>query len=203
MPLDYTHIVHLFFPPSPDEMLLQKCTEATFTEKINTLSFQGCTTLLPFADPTVKAAIHLNKYHHHTYAQKLLGAALAIYLKQLTDTHIIIPIPLSKKRFRVRGYNQSEEIALRAVRHTSQAILHKKVLIRTRDTQPQTALSKKDRIRNMRGAFTPHRKHALRITGAHIVLLDDVVTTGATMHAAKNTLLQYNPASITCIALAH
>ena len=72
---------------------------------------------------------------------------------------------------------------------------------RVRDTRPQTELARNERISNMRKAFII--KQPQQIVGKHIVLLDDVTTTGATLHAAKAALLLHHPASVTCIALAH
>jgi ComF family protein len=111
-------------------------------------------------------------------------------------------VPLSHKRKKERGYNQVELVAQRACTKTS-ARLEKHILLKVRHTPPQTTLSKSERLKNVVGAFGIHDHTAEKISGKHIILLDDVTTTGATLHAAKAALLPHSPASVTCLALAH
>lgn len=204
MTLDCKRIIHFFFPPSEDEQLLQTLDTRTFITISVPTYVHNAITLLPYTDRTVKAAIHLNKYHHHHKAQLLLGCVLQHYL-QTTVQHgtYIVPIPLSRKRLRARGYNQTEEIVKRAIKHTPHLQSAPGLLHRTRDTKAQTTLSRQERLRNMHNAFSvPERKKHL-IPGAHIILVDDVLTTGATIKAAKDALQTHTPACVTCVTLAH
>ncbi len=203
MPLDYKKIIPFLFPPSDDELVLNACTPADFVKKVSPLQVCNCTALLPFADPVVKAAIHLNKYHFHGYAQTVLAAALTAYLRTEPHKSTMLPVPLSAARFRVRGYNQTEEIALRTTRTLPQVTLDTKSLVRIRNTQPQTTLNKQNRLKNMHGAFSVKKKYADSLANKHVLLIDDVLTTGATLAAAKDALAIHSPARITCIALAH
>ncbi len=113
---------------------------------------------------------------------------------------IFIPIPLSKNRMHTRGYNQVYEI-LRSLENDSKCIIETSLLVRTRDTPPQTKLSREGRLQNMHNAFRVSDPE--RVKGKHILIIDDVLTTGATLRAAKAALLPHEPASVTCLAIAH
>jgi predicted amidophosphoribosyltransferase len=112
----------------------------------------------------------------------------------------IIPIPLSPARLRARGYNQVLEI-LQANPLDPKYTILTNVLVRTRNTRPQTELARSERLTNMHDVFGV--VHGESIAGKHILLVDDVTTTGTTLKTAKAALLPYAPASITCLALAH
>jgi ComF family protein len=201
MRLDYKKVVHFIFPPSDDEQLLLQTTQADFLAKYQRTVTTTHESLLPYQDPTVRAAVHLNKFHHHSAAQKFLAAVLQQYLSELDKPVHILVIPLSKKRQRARGYNQVWEVVKRATTAKSPHALHKNVLVRTRDTPPQTTLNKPARKKNLAGAFSLKTSSSLQ--GQHIVIIDDVYTTGATLAAAKTAVLTAKPATVTCIALAH
>lgn len=204
MRLDYTSIIHFFFPPSEDERLLRSVTAESFASRSMIAHYVYTHVLLPYGDPCVKAAIHLNKYHYHHKAQTLLTQVLTQYLQTLPMHDIyIVPIPLSQQRFRKRGYNQTDEITSRATKNSTHLYNAPQLLKRTRDTRPQTSLTKKDRLQNMRDAFIVPVRHTHKLYDAHVVVVDDVTTTGSTLAAAKAALKIHNPASVTCIALAH
>lgn len=158
-------------------------------------------TLLPFSEPYVRALIHEAKFHGNERAWEHLALALSAYLKHRAAGAIVLPVPLSARRLRRRGYNQSYEIARRAVAGLPHLALRRDVLVRTRDTAPQTSLRRAARLDNMAGAFGARRLHDL--TGKHVIILDDVLTTGATLAAAEAALAAACPGSITLLALAH
>jgi ComF family protein len=99
----------------------------------------------------------------------------------------LIPVPLSRQRLRERGYNQSEALAS-ALAVRWKVPLWGDVLRRVRNTETQTRLTPGDRLRNVSGAFSapPSARQALR--GTHVVLVDDVVTTAATLNACAAAL---------------
>jgi ComF family protein len=116
----------------------------------------------------------------------------------------IIPVPLHNRRYCQRKYNQSIEIA----KHLSKLTgipLDTKLLKRAKKTKPQTTLSVAQRNVNLHQAFAINKSEYLRSQGyRHIVLFDDVITTGATIDAAHNLLVKTFPASridVWCICL--
>lgn len=113
----------------------------------------------------------------------------------------LLPVPLSAQRMRERGYNQAWELARRVARAlpcTGDAEL----LLRVADTPHQLSLPPAERAANVRGAFAvePRRRHALR--DRHVAVIDDVMTTGATLSEVARTLLQGGAASVQIWVLA-
>src|SRR5690606_12135120 len=96
------------------------------------------------------------------------------------DVDLVIPVPLSRPRLRERGYNQALEIA----RHVARDRLDFRTCVRVGDTAPQMQLPWAQRQRNIRGAFACRRL----VTGASIAVVDDVMTTGATLEELARTL---------------
>lgn len=99
----------------------------------------------------------------------------------------LIPVPLAASRLRQRGYNQSECLA-RALGALWSVPVCNDVLIRSRATQTQTRLTPEERVRNVHGAFAATAAARSEFRGAHVVLVDDVVTTAATLNACAGAL---------------
>lgn len=110
----------------------------------------------------------------------------------------LIPIPLSPERLRERGYNQAEALARALAPRWSIPLWHD-TLRRTRHTASQVRLTPLERTSNVSEAFAVpnHRRAMLR--GQHVVLVDDVVTTGATLNAAAQALLEGGARIISCV----
>ena len=121
------------------------------------------------------------KFHHDLSAGRLLSALLVDAVAGAERPQAIVPVPLHLSRLRQRGYDQAWELA-KPVARALQLPLYRG-LHRRRSTQPQSELDAVQRRRNLHGAFT-----AVGQLPAHVVLLDDVMTTGATLHAAALTL---------------
>jgi ComF family protein len=119
----------------------------------------------------------------------------------LDDADMIVPVPLHRGRLWKRRYNQAAVLALALGRATGVAALPD-ALIRTRATPPQGHKGAKDRHRNVQGAFTANPKHGALLRGKHIVLIDDVVTTGATVNACAGALKAAKAARVSVLALA-
>lgn len=201
--LIFEEIFYFIFPLSPDEQRIKKLTRQHFLEKLQVRTQNDVVTLAYFKDPEIKAALHLVKFHGHTHAITLVSALFEAWLlAQAQAGTVIIPIPLSKQRERSRGFNQCVRIAERAVADHTQYCVDATILRRQKHTVPQTSLARTERLKNLEDAFVVSPK-TVTLSGIHIVLLDDVLTTGATLRAAKATLLPLSPASITCVAIAH
>lgn len=99
----------------------------------------------------------------------------------------LVPVPLAASRRRQRGYNQSECLA-RALAPLWKVPVRTDVLMRSRSTQTQTRLSPEERVRNVHGAFSVTATARAALRGAHVVLVDDVVTTAATLNACAAVL---------------
>lgn len=110
----------------------------------------------------------------------------------------VLPVPLSTQRLRERGFNQSALLARqlagpRADAHT---------LLRVHATEVQSGLPRAQRLRNLRGAFAVEPARAAALRGQRVVLVDDVMTTGATLHAATEALREAGAGHVTAIVLA-
>jgi ComF family protein len=101
----------------------------------------------------------------------------------------LVPVPLAASRQRQRGYNQSECVA-RALAVWWRLPVRSDVLERTRETPTQTRLAPEERIRNVHGAFRATLAARNVLSGAHVVLVDDVVTTAATLNACATALFE-------------
>lgn len=124
------------------------------------------------------------KFHRDLAAGGLLAQLMAQAFVALPRPAAVMPVPLHRARLRQRGYDQALELARPLARALGVPLLDQ-VLTRTRATAPQSQLDAAQRRRNLHGAFEV-RDRAL--PPAHVVLVDDVMTTGATLHAAAAAL---------------
>lgn len=99
----------------------------------------------------------------------------------------IVPVPLHRGRLFLRRYNQSAELARALARLTGRPLVSG-ALVRRRATRPQVGLGKGARLDNVAGAFTIDARRSDAIAGRHVLLIDDVLTTGATVNAAARVL---------------
>lgn len=107
----------------------------------------------------------------------------------LTERGALVPVPLAHTRERERGFNQSQLLA-EAVSRVWGIPVWSDVLVRQRHTATQTRLTPSERLSNVSGAFGVDPRVAARIRGTHLVLVDDVITTAATLNAAASALTE-------------
>ncbi len=136
------------------------------------------------------------KYGHQLALAAWAGDQLAPII-EAADYDSLIPLPLHPLRLRERGFNQSIEIARRLARHTGLPLDHQS-LIRRRATAPQAELAIKERARNVRGAFECQRD----LSGRRLLLIDDVMTTGATLREAARVLALHGATRIDLAVIA-
>ena len=111
-----------------------------------------------------------------------------------------IPVPLHWTRYAWRGFNQADEMAQIFFKYSNKPVAH--ILKRTRRTQFQAMLDPRARFGNVRQAFSLRAKKLERYHGKHLVLVDDLMTTGATLQEAAHVLRLLKPASITVVVAA-
>lgn len=150
----------------------------------------------------IQHLIHLMKYNEKQEIGQYLGT---IYGRELMlspffhDVDVIIPVPLHPKRKRKRGYNQSEWIA-KGLSETMKIPVDSKTLIRTTASESQTKKSRFRRWENVKEIFSVTNFTLLQ--NKHILLVDDVLTTGATIESCATELLKIKGVKISVAALA-
>ncbi len=150
----------------------------------------------------VQNLLHSLKYKGKTEVGLTLGKLLAQKLSQsefYADIDMIVPVPLHQKKLRQRGYNQSEYIAkgLATALDLSVSTTH---LLRNKATETQTKKARYTRYENMQDVFSV--KNETELLNKHILLVDDVITTGATLEACGNTLLNHGIKKLSIAAVA-
>ncbi len=110
----------------------------------------------------------------------------------------VLPMPLGPARLAQRGYNQAFELARRLAPGKADA----RTLLRVRETAPQTTLDRSQRLANVQGAFAVDPTRAAALRGAHLLLIDDVMTSGASLAAAARALRDAGAARVCALVLA-
>lgn len=134
---------------------------------------------LAYAFPA-DALVHALKFRGELALAPLLAGYLAEEIPREPRIDFLVPVPLSRERLRERGYNQAVEIA----RHLRQGRLLVDACARSRHTAPQLELPYDERRRNVKGCFIANRA----FNGAAVAVVDDVMTTGATLDEVARTL---------------
>jgi len=151
----------------------------------------------------VQQLVHSIKYQEQTQVATQLGIWYGAQLKAANwfpEADFIVPVPLHRRKQQERGYNQAWYFAL-GLQDGLQVTARQHILKRTRYTESQTHKTKQERRENVKHAFSvPERGSVL---GKHILLADDVMTTGATLDACAETLLKAGAASVGVVTLAY
>ncbi len=170
--------------------------------------FQRCVAAVDYAFPWDRLVARF-KFQQQAELAGLLAGVLHNALQQSQDSQplqaapvaAVLPVPLSEARLAERGYNQAWELARRlAARQGLPA--HADWLLRLRDTPHQVGLQRQARERNLRDALWVPPAAAAALAGRHLALVDDVMTTGATVTAATQALLAAGAASVQVWVLA-
>lgn len=169
---------------------------------------ERCFTAVPYAYPW-SALISRFKFGQQSgwapfWAALLLrnAGALAL-LQELKADDWLLPLPLSSQRLGERGFNQSWELAAALhAQSASKAHLSPSVLLRLRHTQAQSQLKRSERLANVSGAFAVEPLQAPQLRGRQVVLVDDVMTSGASLLAAAKALRAAGASSVSALVLA-
>jgi ComF family protein len=141
------------------------------------------------------------KYHDHPEIGVQMGLMMGREFSEagfFDGIDMIVPVPLAKKRQRQRGYNQSAELA-RGLSQATGLPIYDRVVRRTVFLKSQTEMGRRERQENVERVFELKEADALR--GCHVLLVDDVVTTGATMTACARELLKAGGVTISLVSL--
>ena len=132
---------------------------------------------------------------------KTPGVAQA--LAELGVRDWLVPLPLSAERLQTRGFNQAWELASALARQSRlRARVDARLLLRLRHTHPQSQLGREARLANVKGAFQVDPLRVGELDGRRVVLVDDVMTSGASLFAAAQALRDAGAAHITAVVLA-
>ena len=158
----------------------------------------------------MRVAIHALKYDRLHAAAHGLGRMLAEAITQLAGEAppemLVIPVPLHRTKYAQRGFNQARSLATHALTFLGNShpewrlTLASSTLMRLRATQSQAGLTPRQRRLNVRGVFTVSDPAA--VAGKHILLVDDILTTGATARAAAKALMEAGAESVWVATLA-
>lgn len=176
------------------EFICSNCADRTF--------HFDCAVTHYLSRGVVREFIHRFKYDHHYYLRYPLADWTA---EALDDERIrgqpfdaFVPVPLHSARFRERDFNQAEVIAELLAKRAHKPLL--KALRRIRYTSTQTRLDREQRMENLRNAFRV--RHASAVQGRHLILVDDVFTTGSTVEECARVLRQAGAASVRVVTVA-
>jgi ComF family protein len=174
-------------PPAFDATIVAADYGAPLDQLVLALKFGGKLALAPlFA---------------HMLADALLRRPAPRFRAEASLPALLTGVPLSARRLQARGFNQSLEIA-RPLARLAGIALAPRLLIRIRDTRPQSQLTPPQRRGNVAGAFEVAPQYARGITGLHIGVIDDVITTGQTLNEIAATLKRRGAARVTNLAFA-
>jgi predicted amidophosphoribosyltransferase len=179
-----------------------------FLSHYQPVTIKNTLALASYSSRTVQAAVAACKFEKNRHAANLLAALYERWLMThpVPKTTILIPIPLSDTRERERGFNQVTRV-LEAMSMQPHHEIKTTWLVRPADTLRQTSLGRAARLQNMKGVFatTPYIQQYNWSGVSRIIICDDVMTTGATLEAARAAIAIQVPRhiKIICLAWAH
>ncbi|MEO6348029.1 MAG: phosphoribosyltransferase family protein [Aquaticitalea sp.] len=167
------------------------------------VNYKHATSLLWFNKKgIVQHLIHNLKYKGHEEVGVFIGQWLGEELRQLEvykDIDVVVPVPLHKSKLRKRGYNQVDKFGM-AIAKALNVEYNSKVLVKTKATSTQVFKDRLKRILTHEADFSISESHSLK--GKHILLVDDIITTGATLEACANELLTIEGVTISVATMA-
>lgn len=151
----------------------------------------------------LQTLMHQFKYRAHRDLGKQLGIIMGVQLKEskrFEDVDVMVPLPLFEDKEKKRGYNQST-ILCKGIATILNIDIVEDAIIRPLATETQTKKNRTERWRNMEGKF--ELLHVNKIKDKHVLLVDDVITTGATLESCAATLLQASGVKLSIATLCY
>lgn len=200
-------IIGILFPPycyvckKESTQLCNHCLQH-FTRTIDTPS-PCITSIYSFKDPHIKKIIHAIKYFHRKDLIVPFAKIMSSEIQKEKDytSYILLPIPMPTFRKYIRGYNHTETLAQQVQREISLPLSTTTLLrnpLMSKKRQVRTK-SRKERMQNQNNAFIVNQL----VKGMNIILIDDVVTTGATLLEARKVLLEHGALRVVAYTIAH
>lgn len=153
-------------------------------------------------DDVARTLVHQLKYHDRTDLAPSMGRWMARAGRELLDeADLLVPVPLHWRRGFSRRFNQSGALARAISRHSGVAVSRDE-LRRVRPTEHQVGLSRAERAANVQGAFKVETSRRAEIQGRRVILVDDVLTSGATVDACARALLRAKAAQVDVLVFA-
>lgn len=166
------------------------------------VNLEAAASYLYFLDESrVQRIIHHFKYRGCPEIGTIIGLRFGELLKDIhpfDQVDVVVPVPLHSKKIRQRGYNQSEYFA-EGLARSMQKPLVAQGIIRCRDTESQTRKNRYERYENLLETFVIDDN---LLAGKHVLLVDDVLTTGATIEACATVLLEGGVAKVSAVTIA-
>jgi competence protein ComFC len=215
----YEFLIDILFPRAKEVREIEKMSADEFIKNVPEASFlsefreKDIHPLWSYRHPLIKRAIWELKYRRNEKITRLLAEILyEKIIAELEDedsfanfkSPLLVPIPISKKRLRARGYNQTELLAeaLEALDDRRSFTVGRDLLHKTKETLPQTLMKDRERrLANLNGCFEV--KNPDLVCGRNIILIDDVTTTGSTVSEATQTLKNAGAKRVITFTLAH
>lgn len=150
----------------------------------------------------IRMAVHHLKYKNKPEIGLMIGREFGRKLRQSSlfkPVDMVIPVPLHPRKERLRGYNQSTMFA-QGLAEAMELPMLGKVLVRRADTATQTKKKRMERFQNVGEVFAVAKPQA--IEGMHLLLVDDVLTTGATLEVCGQALLNVEGTKLSCVTIA-
>lgn len=202
-------ILNYLFPQREEERAALALGSVPLHIRTVTIHNLSVTVLSEYRQPHVRMLVHLFKYKHNAHATTLFATTLGDTLLTLVTEELvmsavpvrIVPVPSSRTRIRERGYNHLEDLLTMTTTITPALapLVHVHTISKVQHTLPQTRLNRSERLSNLRGTFSVIDD----VSGAHIVLVDDVLTTGATLTELKRLVLEAGARQVSAVVLAH
>ncbi|HEU5114802.1 MAG TPA: hypothetical protein VFT82_03480 [Candidatus Paceibacterota bacterium] len=198
-------IFNILAPPPLPVREIERMALSEWRDRLRPgITDDGIRFLFPYSNQTVSAALIEIKTRRNPAIVRVFGSLLFECLEPYRKNRpIIMPIPVTPRRMRERGWNQCILILreLAKVDRGRHFETRSDILIKVRNTDDQVGKNRAERAQNIRGAFSVFDSKFL--DRRDVVVFDDIVTTGATLREARNVLLHAGARTVFCIAIAH